>query len=114
MPLPTSVGIEDVASSPSHIRRGIYCRESAIGQVDDGITPTVEGDSEVAVGVGHSVDAKVVGHVGDRILFVDLLRDDLHGLVLIVLAGVLISSLCQVPSENLHQAMSVPVVVDGA
>lgn len=33
MPLPTSAGIEDVASPPSDIRRGIYCKESAIGQV---------------------------------------------------------------------------------
>lgn len=114
MPLPTSAGIEDMASSPSDIRRSIYCKGSAIGQVGDETTPTVEGDSEVAAGVGHSVDSKVIGHVGNRILFVDLLRYDLHGLVLIFLAGVLVSSLRQVPSENLHQAMSVAVVVDGA
>ena len=95
---------------------GVYTGKGQLSvcQVNGKGTPTVEGDSEVAASVGHFVHAKVIGHIGDRALLVDLLRNDPHWLVLVPLCRELVPGLRQVSPEDLHQAMSVAVVVNGA
>lgn len=73
----------------------------------------MKGDSEVAALVADSVDAKFVCHICHRILLVCSFRDDLHWLFFAAFwEGV--ADLSEIAFQNLHQAMRIAVIVDGA
>lgn len=74
----------------------------------------MEGHGKVGTLVGDAVKAKLVCHVCDLVLIVRLLRDDLHGAAGFTLGGKLIARLSEVALENLHEAVSIAVVVDWA
>lgn len=78
-----------------------------------GVYLTVQGYSKVAALVRDSVKSQLIGHVRHCILLVCLFRDDRHGSLLFVLSGKLEAGFGEVTSQDLHQAVSVAVVVDG-
>jgi hypothetical protein len=78
------------------------------------MAPTMKGDSEVAARVPDAMDAQVICHVRHLVLLIRLLRVDLHGFILAVFIWEVVSGLSQATPQDLHEAMSVAMVVDGA
>ena len=97
MALLARLGIEDVAPALGHVGRSVQ----------------MEGHGEVAALVRDAVDAQLVGHVCHFVFLVHPLRDDPHGLLSLA-RGEGVSRLCQVAAEDLHQAVRLAMIVDGA
>lgn len=74
----------------------------------------MKGYSEVAALVPYTMDAKLVGHIGDSTFLIRLLGYYLHGRWLYVGVREGVSGLSQVASEDLHEAVGVAMVMDGA
>lgn len=74
----------------------------------------MEGHGKVGTLVDDAMKTEFICHVGDLVLIVRLLRDDLHGAAGFTLSGKLIARLSEVALENLHEAVSITVVVDWA
>lgn len=74
----------------------------------------MQGDSEVVASVGYTVQAKFVGHVSDTVFFICLLRDDRHGSLFTTVFGKGVAGFSQITAQDLHQAMSIAVIMDGA
>ena len=70
--------------------------------------------SEVAAFICHAVEAELVSHVCNLVFLIRLLGYRPHGPVTFLGVRELVSSLGQVPSQDLHQAVGIAVVVDGA
>lgn len=75
---------------------------------------TVQGDGEVAAPVGHTMETELVGHVGHFIFFICLFREHSHRSLLCILIRERIASLRQTTVQDLHQAVRLAVIVDGA
>lgn len=67
---------------------------------------------ELLAVIADSVNAEFVGHIRYRVCLVVLLRYHSHRL-LASIVGHLVSNLSQVSLQDLHEAVSVAVVVDG-
>lgn len=110
--------IEDVATALGNVGWRIYWPVSAFTSAKgeeasiSGLR-TMKGNSEVAPWVGDSVYSQLVGHVRHGILLMDSLRQHRHGLFFIPL-GEGEAGFGQVATKNLHQAVGIAVVVDGA
>lgn len=75
---------------------------------------TMQGYSKVAALVGDSMKSQLISHICHCILLVCLFRDDRHWSLHFVLLGKVEAGFGEVTSQDLHQAVSVAVVVDGA
>jgi hypothetical protein len=71
-------------------------------------------NSEVAAFVRHTVQAELVGHVSHRVFFIHLLGYLLHLALPLPSLGKLESSLSEVSSQDLHQAVGIAVVMNWA
>jgi len=71
-------------------------------------------DSEVATFVGHAMETEFVCHVRHLVLLVRLLGDDLHWAITLGNFWKLVPSLREVAAQDLHEAMSIAMIMDRA
>jgi hypothetical protein len=93
----TSPFVKDVTASFGHVWRGVQ----------------VQRNSEVAAFICHAVKAKLVGHVCHLVLLILLPGYHLHWSLFPSRIRKTKSGFGQVPPQDLHEAMSIAVIMDG-